>query len=133
MAHDQLREDGDSGQGGGRRGHDLRGGPARFDQQHQGDGHRRQGRGRRPVPRRPRRGQHPDRLTPLPASDAGYTYRREMLVATIAGLLCPSTSTVTVIAICTPPSKGVAESSVALARTRDPTGTGAGKRTFSVP
>ena len=38
-----------------------------------------------------------------------------------------------VVGLSVAPSKGVADSSVAPARTRAPTGTGEGKRTFSVP
>ena len=51
----------------------------------------------------------------------------------MAGLAPPSVSTVTPMFIVIPPSNGVAYSSVAPARTRLPTGTGEGKRTFSVP
>ena len=53
--------------------------------------------------------------------------------ATQPGLSCPSTSTVTLVRSWNPPPPGSSANTSTPARTREPTGTGAGNRTLSLP
>ena len=99
------------------------------------------GRGRRPgatapdPPTERYRGTIADRITGRePArSSQRYTYRRNSTSATQEGLAAPSTSNTYDIFACTPPSMSDTSSTWTPRRSREPTGTGAGKRSLSMP
>ena len=63
----------------------------------------------------------------------GHVRYRETVSTIAAGLSEPSRSMMTRVVACTPPATSLASISSPVARNRDPTGTGAGNRTFSVP
>ena len=58
---------------------------------------------------------------------------RETVSTIAAGFSAPSRSMVTRVTACTPPGTSLASITSPRPRNRDPTGTGAGKRTFSAP
>ena len=63
----------------------------------------------------------------------GHARYLETVSTMAAGLSPPSRSMVIRVVACTPPGTSFASSTSPRPRSREPTGTGAGKRTFSVP